>query len=593
MATETQDVIEGTGSADTLAGAGGGDTLNGGRGADILYGHSSSDVRPGSGVITVELISNAFDGAVFAVSPPGREDELFVVEKNTGCIRILDPKTGVVMATPFLDIPDEEVLGAGEQGLLSVAFHPDYAENGRFFVYLTNAAGDNEVREYRRSPADPDRADPEPTQLVLRIPHPDHSNHNGGWMDFGPEGLLYIAVGDGGGQGDQDNSAQNPDALTGKMLRLDVDGDDFAADPDRNYAIPDDNPFADGPGADEVWAVGLRNPWRNSFDRETGDLWIADVGWFRQEEVNYVPAGSPGGLNFGWHVMEGEAPAIVDTPGNPPPNDPVFTDPAVVYPHESNGGSITGGYVYHGPGGLQGYYIFADYRTNRFSTVRIEDGEVVDFSIRNEQLEVLEGSWDRISSFAQDGLGRLYAIGLTGSILLITPSAAASDSGDELDGGRGEDRLYGGAGGDSLLGASGADVLSGGIGDDLLAAGADDDRLRGGAGADRLSGGGGANHLAGGAGADRFVFDPGSLDAARDVIAKLQKGSDLIDLSDISAAALTFIGESQFSGAAGEVRLSVSERRTLVLADVDGDAQADLAIRLRGSHALDIADFVL
>jgi glucose/arabinose dehydrogenase len=594
MASEGADTIEGGRGGETLAGAGGDDLIRGGGGDDVLYGHGRADRDANSGAISVERIASGFSGSLYAVSPPGRPDELFVVEKGTGKVLILNPDTGVVNATPFLDIPDDQFQRAGEQGLLSIAFHPDYAENGRFFVFVSNANGDNEVREYRRSAADPDVADAAMVQLVLRIPHPTFDNHNGGWMSFGPDGLLYIATGDGGGGGDTDNSAQNPNELSGKVLRLDVDGDDFAFDPERNYAIPEDNPFADGPGADEVWALGLRNPWRNSFDRLTGDLWIADVGQGRQEEVNFVPAGSPGGLNFGWHVREGELVYDDDTPGNPAPDSSELVDPVAAYDHDENGGeSITGGYVYRGPGGLQGHYLFADFITDRLWTVRVENGAVVDYTQRTAQLQVSGGVFDRVASFAEDGSGRLYAIGLDGEIFRITPSVGAADGADVISAGAGADRAFGGAGEDTLLGGSGADTLQGGLGDDDLRGWADDDVLRGDDGADILIGAAGANLLVGGAGADRFAFDSFSLDEARDAIRDFETGVDVIDLGAVYSGELTFIGAATFSGVAGQLRVVPRADRTFVSADVDGDRAADLLIVLLNGADPTADDFLL
>lgn len=425
------DIVVGTALADGLAGGGGPDVISGGAGDDILYGFGPADRDPQSGGIQAERVAEGLARPLFAASPPGDPDRLFVVEQHTGRIVILDTVSGQLGPTPFLDLPAREIRTGGEQGLLGLAFHPDYESNGRFYVFLTNIEGTIEVREYLRS-SDPDVAEPGYT-LVLSIPHPDFANHNGGWMGFGPDGRLYIAVGDGGGVGDPDNSAQDLDSLLGKMLRIDVDGDDFPDDPGRNYAIPPDNPFVGRAGADEVWAYGLRNPWRCSFDPVTGDLYIADVGQGAREELNVVPSGGPGGYNFGWHVREGDRDYDTDTPGNPSPSDPSLVEPLLVYPHVSGpdgGRSITGGYVYHGPGGAQGQYFFADFVNNNIWTASVgPDGEALGFTNRNGQIVTDQGVVDQVTSFAVDGHGRLYAIGLDGEIFRLTPSVAARPSG--------------------------------------------------------------------------------------------------------------------------------------------------------------------
>ena len=499
------DTVTGTTGADGLAGAGGADVISGGGGNDILYGFGPADRDPNSGAIVAERVAEGLERPLFAVSPPGDPDRLFIVEQHSGRILILDTVTGQIEPTPFLDLPEREIRTGGEQGLLGLAFHPDYEANGKFYVFLTNIEGTIEVREYTRS-ADPDVANTT-HKLVLSIPHPDFANHNGGWMDFGPDGYLYIAVGDGGGVGDPDNSAQDLNSLLGKMLRIDVDGDDFPGDATRNYAIPEDNPFVGEAGADEVWAYGLRNPWRCSFDPVTGDLYIADVGQGAREEINFVPAGSPGGLNFGWHVREGDLPYDTNTPGNPAPTDPSLVDPVAVYPHvngPTGGRSITGGYAYYGPGGAQGQYFFADYVNNNIWTISVDAaGNVVDFTNRNGQIQTDEGVINQVNSFAVDGQGRLYVIGLDGEIFRLTPTTAAADGADQISGGDGNDRIYGGAGNDTLNGDGGADVMWGGIQNDSLNGAAGNDTLEGGAGADVLAGGADADiaSYAGAAGA--------------------------------------------------------------------------------------------
>jgi glucose/arabinose dehydrogenase len=392
------DVLSGGSLADTLSGGLGGDSLSGGAGADILYGFGGADSSPGSGQVNVHQFEFALDTPVFAVSPPGDPGRLYVVEV-TGQIQIIDLATEQKAATPFLDIPSSEIGSGGERGLLGLAFSPDYASSGKFYVSLAAPTGEFQVYEYTRSAANPSVADLASKKLILSVPHPQ-TQHYGGWLAFGPDGNLYIATGDGKAGQVPTNPAQDADALLGKILRIDVSRDDFPADPARNYGIPSNNPFVGKDGADEVFAMGLRNPWRASFDA-AGNLYIADVGEDAREEVNIIPAGSAGGQNFGWPVKEG-------TLG---PTDPKYTDPALEYGHGDGpmvGNSVTGGYVYTGPGGAQGLYIFGDFMNPNVWAARFEGGEAKSFVSLNEGL--VYDSWARIgvlTSFGVDGSGRL------------------------------------------------------------------------------------------------------------------------------------------------------------------------------------------
>jgi len=250
--------------------------------------------------IDFDQVASGLDRPVFATSAPGDSDRLFVLEQHTGEIKILDLSTKTVTGT-FLTLPGGVSTG-NEQGLLGLAFHPDYATNGRFYVNFTNGSGDTQVQEFSRSTAD--TADASSGRNILSIDQP-FSNHNAGWMGFGHDNLLYVATGDGGSAFDpQGNSQDITNNLLGKMLRIDVNGDDFAADASRNYAIPNSNPFVGQTGDDEIFAYGLRNPWRNSFDRQTGDLWIADVGQGQREEIDVLINGTSG-QNYGWADREG------------------------------------------------------------------------------------------------------------------------------------------------------------------------------------------------------------------------------------------------------------------------------------------------
>jgi glucose/arabinose dehydrogenase len=315
------------------------------------------------------------------------DGRLFIVEQS-GVIRILDD-TGL-RDEPFLDIRDRVDDGGNEQGLLGLAFHPDFAANGLFYVNYTDGDGDTVIARYRVGD-DPNRADAAGEVVVLTFDQP-YPNHNGGGMAFGPDGDLYIGTGDGGSQGDPQERAQNPDSLLGKILRLDVD----AADP---YASPPDNVFASGGGRPEVWALGLRNPWRFAFDRASGDLFIADVGQNAQEEVHFQPAASRGGENYGWNTMEGDACFRA-----PSCDQSGLELPVAVYPHDGPAGgcSITGGYVYRGAQfpQLAGTYLYADYCSgNLWALWRAGDawqsGLVGQVAIRT-------------SSFGEDDAGELY-----------------------------------------------------------------------------------------------------------------------------------------------------------------------------------------
>src|SRR5687768_6920697 len=241
--------------------------------------------------VTLQRVAEGLSFPLYVTAPTG-DPRIFIVEKD-GLIKVLE--AGSVLAAPFLDLTDQVSRGS-EQGLLSMAFHPNYASNGRFFVNYTDRNGDTQIVELRVS-SDPDRAAPSPVRTILSIEQP-FSNHNGGLVLFGPDGKLWIGMGDGGSGGDPQENAQNLGSLLGKLLRIDVDGG-------APYTVPADNPFVGRPGArGEVWAYGLRNPWRFAFDRETGDLYIADVGQNEREEVNAV-RGPGRALNYGWDVMEG------------------------------------------------------------------------------------------------------------------------------------------------------------------------------------------------------------------------------------------------------------------------------------------------
>lgn len=327
------------------------------------------------------------------------DSRLFVVEQH-GVIRIIND--GELLLQPFLDIQNRVGSDASEQGLLSVAFHPGYGENGRFFLNYTDNNGDTTISRFQVS-SDPNAADPASEQILLTLPQP-FGNHNGGQIQFGPDGYLYIGMGDGGAANDPLGNGQNNTTLMGALLRIDVDQSD-------SYAIPADNPFVNSDNRNEIWAYGLRNPWRFSFDRLTGDLYLADVGQDTWEEVDFVAAGRPGGLNFGWNLFEGSHcfSGNCDATG--------LEQPVFEYSHSEGGCSITGGYVYRGQQfpPLWGNYFVGDYCSgNIWAMVPTGDGTFT------TQL-VLGSSGLLISSFGEDAAGELYVLDHQGQVLQIQP----------------------------------------------------------------------------------------------------------------------------------------------------------------------------
>lgn len=317
-------------------------------------------------------------------------ERLFVVEQ-AGRIWII--QDGALLSTPFLDISDRVVSG-GEQGLLSVAFPPDYGGKGYFYVDYTSitGGGDTVVARYNVS-GDPNVADPESEQVLLTTDQP-FSNHNGGQLAFGPDTYLYIGMGDGGSGGDPLNNAQSPGTLLGKLLRIDVESDPGAGP----YLIPSDNPFIeDVEFRDEIWALGLRNPWRFSFDRQTGDVYIGDVGQSSHEEIDFQPASSTGGENYGWNVMEG-AHCFNSTPCD----QTGLVLPVAEYDHSQGNCSVTGGMVYRGHeyAGLQGIYLYGDFCSGQIWGLRKNGTEW--------QSALLLDSPYTISTFGEDEAGNLY-----------------------------------------------------------------------------------------------------------------------------------------------------------------------------------------
>jgi glucose/arabinose dehydrogenase len=351
----------------------------------------------GAGVRLQEIVSG-LSAPLYLTAPPGDAARLFIVEK-TGAIRII--RDGVLLPDPFLDLSSRISNGA-EQGLLGMAFDPDYATTGRFIVHFTDPAGNTTLSRFQVS-ANPDVADPASELVILTATQP-FANHNGGQVAFGPDGFLYLGLGDGGSGGDPGGRGQDLTDLLGSILRIDV----RSTEP---YAVPADNPFVQS-GAPEVWSYGLRNPWRFSFDRATGDLYIADVGELAWEEVDISTAaqGSGRGANYGWNIMEGAHCFLADGC-----DQTGLTLPVVEYNHEE-GCSITGGYVYRGSAipALQGHYLYADLCQRWVRSFRYADGAVTEHTDRPSLTPP-----GAVLSFGEDALGELYILDESGRVSKI------------------------------------------------------------------------------------------------------------------------------------------------------------------------------
>ena len=393
-------------------------SVSDGRGGSATLDLAVTVTNAAAGNFRVRRVGTGFVQPLYVTGIPDNSGRVLVVEQ-TGRIRILDPATGAIAPTAFLDLRGT-ISTDGERGLLGLALARDFATTGAFYVYLTNPTGAIELRRYRTLSGNRDLADMSSGNVILTFPHP-LSNHNGGWIEFGPDGFLYVASGDGGGAGDPTNNAQNTGVLYGKMLRIDVASDGFPADPARDYAIPATNPFASGGGAPEVYAYGLRNPFRNSFDPATGNLFIGDVGQGQVEEVDLVPPNRPG-LNFGWARLEGTR----SFTGIPPAN---ATPPVTEYLHGAGpleGNSVTGGYVYRGPvEALQGLYIFGDFVRGRLWSVPASSlvfGQTLPssaFTVRNADFTPNAGAIGNVASFGEDQRRNLYIVDYDGEIFVI------------------------------------------------------------------------------------------------------------------------------------------------------------------------------
>ncbi len=360
----------------------------------------AQDVPPDPAQYQLVDVLGGFNRPLYVTHANDDSGRIFVVEQGGLIWAVQDDN---LIKDPFLDVSTLVSRDANERGLLGLAFHPQYAENGYFFIDYTDSQGNTAIARYQVSADSPNKADPASAQIIFNLDQP-YGNHNGGQIAFGPDGYLYVALGDGGSANDPLGNGQNPHTLLGTILRLDVNTE-------TGYAIPEDNPFADGVnGAPEVWAWGLRNPWRFSFDRVIGDLYIGDVGQNLWEEIDFQPADSAGGENYGWNIYEGTHPFS----GAPAPEDMVL--PVAEYGHDS-GISVSGGYVYRGEAlpDLQGVYFYADYGAGTiWMLYRDAAGEWQNALFMRTALI--------ISSFGEDQQGELYVVNHGGGIARLAAS---------------------------------------------------------------------------------------------------------------------------------------------------------------------------
>ena len=368
-------------------------------------------MAPATADLAVRKVAEGFERPVWAGMPPGMDGKLWVMEQ-AGRVWIVDLATGQRNTLPFLDIVPNVSRKGNEEGLLGLAFAPDFKTSGRFYVNFTDK--EHFTRIVRFTCRNLEVTDIATAEVVLKYKQ-DFENHNGGWVCFGPDGMLYIGNGDGGSGNDPKGRAQSLDTFLGKILRIDVSGPGA-------YKVPADNPFVGKQGAKpEIWAYGVRNPWRCSFDRKNGDFWMGDVGQNHWEEIHYMPAGKGSGANYGWRLREG----LVATPqkgvGGDKPEGAI--DPVYVYGHgtgPTEGLSVTGGFVYRGPvADLQGRYVFADYQNPRIWSFVLKDGKVNDFRDHTDALQPEGGRIKLVASFAEDNQGNLFIVDHSGPVYQV------------------------------------------------------------------------------------------------------------------------------------------------------------------------------
>ncbi len=364
------------------------------------------------GELATELLAKGFERPVWAGAPRSVKDKLWVMEQ-AGTVWIVDLKTGKRAEKPFLKIDDKVTRKSNEQGLLGLAFAPDFEKSGRYYVNYNRKDGDSMVVRF----VSKDKLTTHPSSAVTILEYDQpFGNHNGGWLDFGPDGFLYIATGDGGARNDPNNNAQSKESLLGKLLCLDVSGE-------KGYKIPDHNPYQNQKGQkSEILAIGLRNPWRCSFDRKTGDFWIGDVGQNAREEINVVSSKDISGKNFGWRLREGDIKTPEESAGGDVPKN--YHEPVYVYKHGSGpieGMSVTGGYVYRGSNipELEGRYIFADYQNPRIWSFVWKNGKAENLKDHTSELQPKGRRINLIPAFAEDALGELYIVDHSGAVYRI------------------------------------------------------------------------------------------------------------------------------------------------------------------------------
>ena len=400
----------------------------------FLLGNLSAPVRA---QFTVNRIITGLTNPLYITAPKNDNGRIFIVQQE-GSVLIFNRESQTLESTAFLNIPSlnetDSIIAGGERGLLGLAFHPQFMDNGFFYVNATRLIdGELSTVITRYTTSSPATNDPVVNMgtRILSFPQPQ-SNHNGGWIGFDPtatpeQAYLYISSGDGGGGNDNDNhgpigNAQSLDTLLGKILRIDVNSDAFPQDPEKNYGIPETNPQQTGilnvNTLPEIWAYGLRNPWRMSFDRLTGDLYIGDVGQDNYEETNLQIAGSRGGENYGWRLREGLEATPTENVGGLRPSDNV--DPIYTYQQGTNnneGFSVTGGYLYRGPvSELAGRYIFGDFAGGRIWSIDANGNEFNDLT---DEFNIAESPINQIASFAEDSDGNLYIVDLGGEIFQL------------------------------------------------------------------------------------------------------------------------------------------------------------------------------